>query len=183
MPGGADAISEQGSKSNPSAPWLSYQWPTEGRADGAGVGSSFDRERAPVGEGHVRGDLSGFTTMPSGRRPTGQTNYFQSHPMAPPNAFIAIEGTQPFTPRIWDTTDDPALANCVTRWMRAKILGPHGAAGQRSIGVSIVRTKALPGAALRDTRFAKHYGNGDLRKRVLAQIDALIQGQPNTPLF
>jgi predicted Zn-dependent protease len=105
----------------------------------------------------------------------GADPYFQSHPM-PAERVEALEGLARSSP-YWDKKDDPAL-QLRHDMMRAKI----SAFMERQD--TVYRRYPLSNESL-PARYAHAiatYRHGDLRN-ALAQIDALIQVQPNNPYF
>src|ERR1700736_3431312 len=105
----------------------------------------------------------------------GADPYLQSHPM-PAERVAALEGLARSSP-YWDKKDDPAL-QLRHDMMRAKI----SAFMERQD--TVYRRYPLSNTSLpaRYARAITTYLHGDLRS-ALAQIDALIQVQPNNPYF
>ena len=105
----------------------------------------------------------------------GADPYYQSHPM-PAERVAALEEIARTSP-YWDKKDDPAL-QLRHDMMRAKISGFL----ERSD--TVYRRYPLSNTSLpaRYARAITTYLHGDLRN-ALAQIDSLIQTQPNNPYF
>lgn len=150
---------------------LSYQRQQEENADRAGVKFLTDTGQSARGmyETFKRfGDDSLFAAR-------GADPYLQSHPM-PVERVAALEGLAKSSP-YWDKKDDPAL-QLRHDMMRAKT------AGFMERSDTVYRRYPLSDTGLR-ARYARAittYLHGDLRS-ALAQIDALVQAQPNNPYF
>src|SRR5689334_7789736 len=150
---------------------LSYQRQQEENADRAGV-----KYLAATGQS-ARGMYETFKrfTSDSMFAARGADPYLQSHPM-PAERVAALEELARSSP-YWDKKDDPAL-QLRHDMVRAKI----SAFMERPDTVSRRYTTANNGLPARYARAIVTYRHGDLRVAI-AQIDALIQEQPNNPYF
>ena len=150
---------------------LSYQRQQEENADRAGV-----KYLTTTGQS-ARGMYETFKrfTNDSLFAARGADPYLQSHPM-PSERVAALEGLARSTP-YWDKKDDPAL-QLRHDMVRAKI----SAFMERPD--TVYRRYQASNSALpaRYARAIVTYRHGDLRSAI-AQIDALIQEQPNNPYF
>src|SRR5689334_10851032 len=150
---------------------LSYQRQQEENADRAGV-----KYLATTGQS-ARGMYETFKrfTNDSLFAARGADPYLQSHPM-PAERVAALEELARASP-YWDKKDDPAV-QLRHDMVRAKI----SAFMEKPDTVSRRYTTANNGLPARYARAIVTYRHGDLRVAI-AQIDALIQEQPNNPYF
>src|SRR5579863_3504132 len=150
---------------------LSYQRQQEESADRAGV--KFLTATGQSAKGMY--DTFKRFTNDSLFSAHGADPYYQSHPM-PAERVAALEEiarTSPF----WDRKDDPAL-QARHDMMRAKI----SAFLERQDTVYRRYPLSDAGMPARYAHAISTYLHGDLR-HALAQIDSLIQSQPNNPYF
>ncbi len=150
---------------------LSYQRQQEENADRAGVKFLTATQQSPKG---MYETFKRFTSE-SLFAARGADPYLQSHPM-PAERVAALQefaSTSPY----WDKKDDPAL-QLRHDMVRAKI----SAFMERP--ETVYRRYPLTNDTMpaRYARAISTYLHGDLRS-ALAQIDALIQAQPNNPYF
>ncbi|HKU04573.1 MAG TPA: M48 family metalloprotease [Bradyrhizobium sp.] len=150
---------------------LSYQRQQEENADRAGV-----KYLAATGQS-ARGMYETFKrfTDDSLFAARGADPYLQSHPM-PVERVAALEGLARSSP-YWDKKDDPAL-QLRHDMVRAKI----SAFMEKPDTVARRYQTSNNGLPARYARAIVTYRHGDLRSAI-AQIDALIQEQPNNPYF
>jgi predicted Zn-dependent protease len=150
---------------------LSYQRQQEENADRAGV-----KFLTTTGQS-ARGMYETFKRFTSDSlfATRGADPYLMSHPM-PAERVAALEELARSSP-YWDKKDDPAL-QLRHDMVRAKI----SAFMERPDTVSRRYTTANNGLPARYARAIVTYRHGDLRVAI-AQIDALIQEQPNNPYF
>jgi predicted Zn-dependent protease len=150
---------------------LSYQRQQEESADRAGVKFLTATGQSAKGMYETFKRLSNETLFAA----QGADPYFQSHPM-PAERVAALEELARTSP-YWDKKDDPAL-QLRHDMMRAKISGflERQETVHRRYPLS---NESLPA---RYARAISTYLHGDLRN-ALAQIDGLIQAQPNNPYF
>ena len=150
---------------------LSYQRQQEENADRAGVKFLAATGQSPRG---MYETFKRFTDE-SLFAARGADPYLQSHPM-PAERVSALEGLARASP-YWDKKDDPAL-QIRHDMVRAKI----SAFMERQD--TVYRRYPLSNASLpaRYARAITTYLHGDLNN-ALAQIDGLIQVQPNNPYF
>ena len=150
---------------------LSYQRQQEENADRAGV-----KFLTTTGQS-ARGMYETFKRFTSDSlfATRGADPYLMSHPM-PAERVAALEELARSSP-YWDKKDDPAL-QLRHDMVRAKI----SALMERPDTVSRRYTTANNGLPARYARAIVTYRHGDLRVAI-AQIDALIQEQPNNPYF
>ncbi|MGL6060877.1 MAG: M48 family metalloprotease [Bradyrhizobium sp.] len=150
---------------------LSYQRQQEENADRAGV-----KYLAATGQS-ARGMYETFKRFTSDSlfASRGADPYLQSHPM-PAERVAALEELARSTPN-WDKKDDPAL-QLRHDMVRAKI----SAFMEKPDTVSRRYLSTNTSLPARYARAIVTYRHGDLRSAI-AQIDALIQEQPNNPYF
>src|SRR5947207_5632970 len=150
---------------------LSYQRQQEENADRAGVKYLTTTGQSP------RGMYETFKRFTSDSlfAARGADPYLQSHPM-PAERVAALEELARSSP-YWDKKDDPAL-QLRHDMMRAKI----SAFMERQDTVYRRYPLSNTGLPARYARAIASYLHGDLRS-ALAQIDGLIQQQPNNPYF
>ncbi|QPF87845.1 M48 family metallopeptidase [Bradyrhizobium genosp. L] len=150
---------------------LSYQRSQEENADRAGVKFLTATGQSPKGMYDTFKRFSDESLFAS----HGADPYLQSHPMAI-DRVAALEGLARASP-YWDKKDDPAL-QMRHDMMRAKI------SGFMERQDTVYRRYPLSNTSLpaRYARAITTYLHGDLRSAV-AQIDGLIQVQPNNPYF
>lgn len=150
---------------------LSYQRQQEENADKAGV--KFLDATGQSSKGMYE-TFKRFNDqiMYAGR---GADPYMQSHPL--PSERVAALGELARSSPNWDKKDDPAL-QLRHDMMRAKISGFL----ERQDTVVRRYTSAGDNLPARYARAIATYRHGDLRTAV-AQIDGLIQTQPNNPYF
>jgi predicted Zn-dependent protease len=150
---------------------LSYQRAQEENADRAGVKFLTATGQSAKGmyETFKRFSDEGLFAA------RGADPYMQSHPM-PVDRVAALEGLARSSP-YWDKKDDPAL-QMRHDMMRAKI------SGFMERQDTVFRRFPLSNNSLpaRYARAITTYLHGDLRSAI-AQIDGLIQVQPNNPYF
>ena len=150
---------------------LSYQRAQEENADRAGVKFLTATSQSPKGMYDTFKRFANESLFSA----EGADPYFQSHPM-PQERVDALEQLARTSP-YWDKKDDPAL-QLRHDMVRAKI----SAFMERP--ETVYRRYPLSDTSL-PARYAHAiatYRHGDLRS-ALAQIDVLIQGQPNNPYF
>ena len=150
---------------------LSYQRQQEENADRAGVKFLTATGQSPKGM-YETFQRFGSESLFAAR---GADPYSQSHPM-PTERVRALEELARSSP-YWDKKDDPAL-QLRHDMMRAKTSGFMEKA-------DTVYRRYPPSNDSLPARYARAittYLHGDLRS-ALAQIDALIQAQPNNPYF
>ena len=150
---------------------LSYQRQQEENADRAGVKFLTATQQSPKG---MYETFKRFTSE-SLFAARGADPYLQSHPM-PAERVAALQefaGTSPY----WEKKDDPAL-QLRHDMVRAKI----SAFMERPETVYRRYPQTNDSLPARYARAISTYLHGDLRS-ALAQIDALIQVQPNNPYF
>ncbi|KJC50287.1 peptidase [Bradyrhizobium sp. LTSP849] len=150
---------------------LSYQRQQEENADRAGVKFLTATQQSPKG---MYETFKRFTSE-SLFAARGADPYLQSHPM-PAERVAALQefaSTSPY----WDKKDDPAL-QLRHDMVRAKI----SAFMERPELVYRRYPLTNDGMPARYARAISTYLHGDLRS-ALAQIDLLIQAQPNNPYF
>ncbi len=150
---------------------LSYQRQQEENADRAGVKFLTATGQSPKG---MYDTFRRFTNE-SLFAARGADPYLQSHPM-PAERVAALEQIGRTSP-YWDKKDDPAL-QLRHDMMRAKI------SGFMERQDTVYRRYPLSNTTLpaRYARAITTYLHGDLNS-ALAQIDGLIQAQPNNPYF
>ncbi|MBR0692975.1 M48 family metalloprotease [Bradyrhizobium lablabi] len=150
---------------------LSYQRQQEENADRAGVKFLTATAQSPKG---MYETFKRFTDE-SLFAAHGADPYLQSHPM-PIDRVQALEAFAHSSP-YWDKKDDPAL-QLRHDMMRAKI------SGFMERQDTVYRRYPLSNNSLpaRYARAITTYLHGDLRSAI-AQIDGLIQAQPNNPYF
>ena len=150
---------------------LSYQRQQEENADRAGVKFLTATGQSPKG---MYDTFRRFTNE-SLFAARGADPYLQSHPM-PAERVAALEQIGRASP-YWDKKDDPAL-QLRHDMMRAKI------SGFMERQDTVYRRYPLSNTTLpaRYARAITTYLHGDLNS-ALAQIDGLIQAQPNNPYF
>jgi len=150
---------------------LSYQRQQEESADRAGVKFLTATAQSPKG---MHDTFKRFTND-SLFAARGADPYLQSHPM-PADRVAALEGLAHQSP-YWDKKDDPAL-QMRHDMVRAKI----SAFMERQD--TVYRRYPLSNTSLpaRYARAITTYLHGNLNS-ALAQIDGLIQAQPNNPYF
>jgi predicted Zn-dependent protease len=150
---------------------LSYQRQQEESADKAGVKFLNATGQSPKGMYETFKRLADQTLFAA----HGSDPYLQSHPM-PADRVEALEGLARSSP-YWDKKDDPAL-QARHDLARAKI----SAFMERQD--TVYRRYPLSNTSLpaRYARAITTYLHGDLNS-ALAQIDGLIQAQPNNPYF
>jgi len=150
---------------------LSYQRQQEENADRAGV-----KYLTATGQS-ARGMYETFKrfTNDSLFAARGADPYLQSHPM-PAERVSALEGLARSSP-YWDKKDDPAL-QLRHDMVRAKI----SAFMEKPDTVYRRYSTSNNGLPARYARAIVTYRHGDLRSAI-AQIDSLIQEQPNNPYF
>ncbi|MFZ5731099.1 MAG: M48 family metalloprotease [Pseudomonadota bacterium] len=150
---------------------LSYQRQQEENADKAGV--KFLDATGQSSKGMYE-TFKRFNDqiMYAGR---GADPYMQSHPL--PSERVAALGELARSSPYWDRKDDPAL-QLRHDMMRAKISGFL----ERQDTVVRRYTSAGDNLPARYARAIATYRHGDLRVAI-AQIDGLIQTQPNNPYF
>ncbi|MBR0855310.1 M48 family metalloprotease [Bradyrhizobium liaoningense] len=150
---------------------LSYQRQQEENADRAGVKFLTSTGQSPKGMYETFKRFTGESLFAS----RGADPYLQSHPM-PAERVAALQefaSTSPY----WDKKDDPAL-QLRHDMVRAKI----SAFMERPETVYRRYPQTNDSLPARYARAISTYLHGDLRS-ALAQIDALIQVQPNNPYF
>jgi predicted Zn-dependent protease len=150
---------------------LSYQRQQEENADRAGVKFLTATGQSPKG---MYETFKRFTNE-SLFAARGADPYLQSHPM-PAERVAALQEFASSSP-YWDKKDDPAL-QLRHDMVRAKI----SAFMERPETVYRRYPQTNDSMPARYARAISTYLHGDLRS-ALAQIDALIQGQPNNPYF
>jgi predicted Zn-dependent protease len=150
---------------------LSYQRQQEENADRAGVKFLTATGQSPKG---MYETFKRFTNE-SLFAAHGSDPYMQSHPM-PADRVEALEGLARQSP-YWDKKDDPAL-QLRHDMARAKI----SAFMERPDTVYRRYPPSDTSLPARYARAISTYLHGDLRS-ALAQIDTLIQAQPNNPYF
>ena len=150
---------------------LSYQRQQEENADRAGVKFLTATGQSAKGMYETFKRFTNESLFAS----RGADPYLQSHPM-PADRVAALEGLARASP-YWDKKDDPAL-QLRHDMVRAKV----SAFMERQD--TVYRRYPLSNESLpaRYARAITTYLHGDLRN-VLAQIDGLIQVQPNNPYF
>ncbi|MCP3373091.1 M48 family metalloprotease [Bradyrhizobium cajani] len=150
---------------------LSYQRQQEENADRAGVKFLTSTGQSPKGMYETFKRFTSESLFAS----RGADPYLQSHPM-PAERVAALQefaSTSPY----WDKKDDPAL-QLRHDMVRAKI----SAFMERPETVYRRYPQTNDSLPARYARAISTYLHGDLRS-ALAQIDALIQVQPNNPYF
>lgn len=150
---------------------LSYQRQQEENADRAGVKFLTATQQSPKG---MYETFKRFTSE-SLFAARGADPYLQSHPM-PAERVAALQEFASASP-YWDKKDDPAL-QLRHDMVRAKI----SAFMERPETVYRRYPQTNDSLPARYARAISTYLHGDLRS-ALAQIDALIQVQPNNPYF
>ncbi|MGY8631644.1 M48 family metalloprotease [Bradyrhizobium sp. 14AA] len=150
---------------------LSYQRQQEENADRAGVKFLTATQQSPKG---MYETFKRFTSE-SLFAARGADPYLQSHPM-PAERVAALQEFASSSP-YWDKKDDPAL-QLRHDMVRAKI----SAFMERPETVYRRYPQTNDSMPARYARAISTYLHGDLRS-ALAQIDALIQVQPNNPYF
>ncbi|OAF05566.1 peptidase [Bradyrhizobium centrolobii] len=150
---------------------LSYQRQQEENADRAGVKFLTATQQSPKG---MYETFKRFTSE-SLFATRGADPYLQSHPM-PAERVAALQEFARTSP-YWDKKDDPAL-QLRHDMVRAKI----SAFMERPETVYRRYPTSNDSMPARYARAISTYLHGDLRS-ALAQIDALIQAQPNNPYF
>ncbi|MGJ4939564.1 M48 family metalloprotease [Bradyrhizobium sp. HKCCYLS1011] len=150
---------------------LSYQRQQEENADRAGVKFLTATGQSPKG---MYETFKRFTSE-SLFAARGADPYLQSHPM-PADRVEALEGLARQSP-YWDKKDEPSL-QLRHDMARAKI----SAFMERPDTVARRYPLSDTGLPARYARAISTYLHGDLRS-ALAQIDTLIQVQPNNPYF
>ncbi|WGD48821.1 M48 family metalloprotease [Bradyrhizobium sp. CB1650] len=150
---------------------LSYQRQQEENADRAGVKFLTATQQSPKG---MYETFKRFTSE-SLFAARGADPYLQSHPM-PAERVAALQEFARTSP-YWDKKDDPAL-QLRHDMVRAKI----SAFMERPETVYRRYPQTNDSLPARYARAISTYLHGDLRS-ALAQIDALIQVQPNNPYF
>ncbi|MEK9280243.1 MULTISPECIES: M48 family metalloprotease [unclassified Bradyrhizobium] len=150
---------------------LSYQRQQEENADRAGVKFLTATQQSPKG---MYETFKRFTSE-SLFAARGADPYLQSHPM-PAERVAALQEFARTSP-YWDKKDDPAL-QLRHDMVRAKI----SAFMERPETVYRRYPQTNDSMPARYARAISTYLHGDLRS-ALAQIDALIQVQPNNPYF
>lgn len=150
---------------------LSYQRQQEENADRAGVKFLTATQQSPKG---MYETFKRFTSE-SLFAARGADPYLQSHPM-PAERVAALQEFASSSP-YWDKKDDPAL-QLRHDMVRAKI----SAFMERPETVYRRYPQTNDSLPARYARAISTYLHGDLRS-ALAQIDALIQVQPNNPYF
>ncbi|QOG18851.1 MULTISPECIES: M48 family metalloprotease [Bradyrhizobium] len=150
---------------------LSYQRQQEENADRAGVKFLTATQQSPKG---MYETFKRFTSE-SLFAARGADPYLQSHPM-PTERVAALQEFASSSP-YWDKKDDPAL-QLRHDMVRAKI----SAFMERPETVYRRYPQTNDSLPARYARAISTYLHGDLRS-ALAQIDALIQVQPNNPYF
>lgn len=150
---------------------LSYQRQQEENADRAGVKFLTATQQSPKG---MYETFRRFTSE-SLFAARGADPYLQSHPM-PAERVAALQEFASSSP-YWDKKDDPAL-QLRHDMVRAKI----SAFMERPETVYRRYPQTNDSLPARYARAISTYLHGDLRS-ALAQIDALIQVQPNNPYF
>jgi predicted Zn-dependent protease len=150
---------------------LSYQRQQEESADRAGVKFLTETQQSPKGMYETFKRFTNDTLFAA----RGADPYLMSHPM-PADRVAALEGIARQSP-YWDKKDDPAL-QARHDMVRAKI----SAFMERQD--TVYRRYPLSNTSLpaRYARAITTYLHGDLGS-ALAQIDGLIQIQPNNPYF
>ncbi|MBR0937501.1 M48 family metalloprotease [Bradyrhizobium jicamae] len=150
---------------------LSYQRQQEENADRAGVKFLTATGQSPKGMYDTFKRFSDESLFAA----HGTDPYLQSHPM-PVDRVAALEEIARSSP-YWDKKDDPAL-QLRHDMMRAKI------SGFMERQDTVYRRYPLTNTSLpaRYARAITTYLHGDLRSAI-AQIDGLIQVQPNNPYF
>lgn len=150
---------------------LSYQRQQEENADRAGVKFLTATQQSPKGMYETFKRFTNESLFAS----RGADPYLQSHPM-PAERVAALQqfaSTSPY----WDKKDDPAL-QLRHDMVRAKI----SAFMERPETVYRRYPQSSDSMPARYARAISTYLHGDLHS-ALAQIDALIQVQPNNPYF
>ncbi|WP_441235873.1 M48 family metalloprotease [Bradyrhizobium sp. 930_D9_N1_4] len=150
---------------------LSYQRQQEENADRAGVKFLTATQQSPKG---MYETFKRFTSE-SLFAARGADPYLQSHPM-PAERVASLQEFASASP-YWDKKDDPAL-QLRHDMVRAKI----SAFMERQETVYRRYPQTNDSLPARYARAISTYLHGDLRS-ALAQIDALIQVQPNNPYF
>ncbi|MHC2326341.1 putative Zn-dependent protease [Bradyrhizobium diazoefficiens] len=150
---------------------LSYQRQQEENADRAGVKFLTATQQSPKG---MYETFKRFTSE-SLFAARGADPYLQSHPM-PAERVASLQEFASSSP-YWDKKDDPAL-QLRHDMVRAKI----SAFMERPETVYRRYPQTNDSLPARYARAISTYLHGDLRS-ALAQIDALIQVQPNNPYF
>jgi predicted Zn-dependent protease len=150
---------------------LSYQRQQEENADRAGVKFLTATQQSPKG---MYETFKRFTSE-SLFAARGADPYLQSHPMPAERveALAEFARSSPY----WDKKDDPAL-QARHDMVRAKV----SAFMERPETVNRRYPLSNDSVPARYARAISTYLHGDLRS-ALAQIDALIQAQPNNPYF
>ena len=166
---GAAAVSAPGEVIRRSL--LSYQRQQEESADRAGVKFLTETQQSPKGMYETFKRFTNDTLFAA----RGADPYLMSHPM-PAERVAALEGIARQSP-YWDKKDDPVL-QVRHDMVRAKI----SAFMERQY--TVYRRYPLSNTSLpaRYARAITTYLHGDLNN-ALAQIDGLIQVQPNNPYF
>lgn len=150
---------------------LSYQRQQEENADRAGVKYLNATGQSPRGMYETFKRFSSDSLFAA----RGADPYLQSHPM-PSERVAALQGFARSSP-YWDKKDDPAL-QLRHDMVRAKI-----SAFMERPDTVYRRYQASSGSLpARYARAIVTYRHGDLRSAI-AQIDSLIQEQPNNPYF
>ncbi|QQO11934.1 M48 family metallopeptidase [Bradyrhizobium diazoefficiens] len=150
---------------------LSYQRQQEENADRAGVKFLTATQQSPKGMYETFKRFTGESLFAA----RGADPYLQSHPM-PAERVAALQEFASSSP-YWDKKDDPAL-QLRHDMVRAKI----SAFMERPETVYRRYPQTNESLPARYARAISTYLHGDLRS-ALAQIDALIQVQPNNPYF
>jgi len=150
---------------------LSYQRQQEEAADRAGVKFLTDTQQSPKGMYETFRRFTDESLFAA----RGADPYLMSHPM-PAERVAALEGIARQSP-YWDKKDDPAL-QFRHDMARAKI------SGFMERQDTVYRRYPLSNTSLpaRYARAITTYLHGDLNSAI-AQIDGLIQAQPNNPYF
>ncbi|MBR0818251.1 M48 family metalloprotease [Bradyrhizobium liaoningense] len=150
---------------------LSYQRQQEENADRAGVKFLTATQQSPKGMYETFKRFTSESLFAS----RGADPYLQSHPM-PAERVASLQEFASSSP-YWDKKDDPAL-QLRHDMVRAKI----SAFMERPETVYRRYPQTNDSMPARYARAISTYLHGDLRS-ALAQIDALIQVQPNNPYF
>ncbi len=150
---------------------LSYQRQQEENADRAAIKLLTATNQSPKGMYETFKRFSSESLFAA----RGADPYQQSHPM-PSERVNALEQLARSSP-LWDKTDDAAL-QLRHDLMRAKLSGFM----ERRDTVARRYTASKSDLPARYARAIATYRHGDLRD-ALAQIDSLIQAQPNNPYF
>ena len=151
---------------------ISYVRQQEEQADRAGVKFLTATGQSPKG---MYDTFKRFTND-SLFAARGADPYLQSHPM-PAERVAALEDLARSSP-YWDKKDDPSPANAPRHGARQD-LGLHGAAGHGLPPLSAVERQPARALRARDLDLSARRS----AQRALAQIDGLIQVQPNNPYF